>query len=87
LAHVRQLTRGELGQSTTFTPKSGGILLPLLLLLLRKLEEVGGSGLWDGLLSGGGIGDGLLGLRLGLGLLLSRGHLGLDMSGNSLIQL
>jgi len=89
LTHVCQLSRGELGQSSASasTTESARILLPLLLLLLGKLEEIGRSGLLDGLLSRGRVSGGLL--RLGLGGLLSgwwRGQLGLNVTGNTLIQ-
>ena len=61
--------------------------MPLLLLLLGKLEEVSGSCLLEGLLSRGWVRGGLL--RLGLGRLLSGwwwGQLGLDISRNTLIR-
>jgi hypothetical protein len=72
LTHVCQLTRGKLGHppSSTTTTKSARIL-PLLLLLLGKLEEVGGSGLLDWLLGGGWVSGRLLRLELWGGLLSS----------------
>jgi len=88
LAHILQLSRRKLGHSSSSATKSATrSLLPLLLLLLGKLEEIGGSGLLDGLLSRGWIGGRLL--RLGLGGLLGGwwwGQLGLDMSGDALVQ-
>ena len=77
MTHICQLCRGKLGNSSTST-ESARILLPLLLLLLGKLEKIGGSSLLDGLLSRGWVGGRLLGLglgsllRLGLGSLLGR---------------
>jgi len=88
LTHIGQLTRGKLGHSSTAsTTKPARVLLPLLLLLLGKLEEVSGSGLLDRLLNRGRVGGGLL--RLGLSRRLSRrwrNQLGLNMSGNALMR-
>jgi len=90
LTHIGQLSRVELGHSSTSTAKSARILLPLLLLLLLgELEEIGRGGLLDGLLCRGRVSGRLLLLRLGLGGFLSRrwwGQFGLDVSGNTLIQ-
>ena len=90
LAHIRKLSWGKLGHSSASTTKSWRILLPLLLLLLGKLEEVSGSGLLNGLSRGWSSGR-LLGLGLGrfLSGLLNRwwwGQLGLNMGRNTLIQ-
>jgi hypothetical protein len=70
LTHIRQLSRRKLGHPSTPTAKSDRILLPLLLLLLSKLEEISGSSLLGGLLNRGWVRGRLL--RLGLGGLLSR---------------
>ena len=78
---------GKLGGSSAYTTKSARILLPLLLLLLGKLKEVGGTSLLDGLLGRGWVSGGLL--RLGLGNLLSRrwrGQFCLNIIGDTLIQ-